>query len=90
MIVGLWMTPAVLAGLFAILWVTTRLERLVVTPLVAGEFAHAPSVGTSAPIAARAATHASLDTSTQLEADIALLRQGEEGEPCTSEEERSS
>lgn len=29
MIVGLWISPAVLGGLFALLWVTTCLESLI-------------------------------------------------------------
>lgn len=36
MIVGLWMTPALLVGLFAMLWVTTWLEPLVASPLPTG------------------------------------------------------
>jgi hypothetical protein len=31
--VGLWMPPAVLAGLALVLWVATRLEHLVTPPL---------------------------------------------------------
>ena len=38
MSVGIWITPALLAGLFLILWVTTRLERLVTPPDLAPEF----------------------------------------------------
>ncbi|MDQ6615729.1 MAG: hypothetical protein M3083_13560 [Actinomycetota bacterium] len=32
--IGLWITPAMLAGVCAVLWVTTRLERLVSAPAV--------------------------------------------------------
>jgi hypothetical protein len=32
MSVGLWVAPTVLAGLFAVLWLATALERLVALP----------------------------------------------------------
>jgi hypothetical protein len=38
MSVGIWITPALLAGLFLIFWVTTWLERLVTPPDFAPEF----------------------------------------------------
>lgn len=90
MSIGLWMTPALLAGLFAILWVTARLERLVVTPLFAG--------GTPTPGASGAASlpplllawlpTASFDPAPS--GDSHYFSKVEEGEPCTSEEARSS
>ena len=88
MIVALWMTPALLAGLFAILWVTTRLERLVLAPLVAGETPTSRASGpASLPLPlVRPPRHGR----SRLEDHTAPLRQGEEAEGCTSEEERSS
>lgn len=57
MILALWTTPALLAGLFAILWVTTRLERLVGRPRVPASSPTPRGVGTSsAPVAAGAAS----------------------------------
>jgi hypothetical protein len=87
MIVALWMTPALLAGLFAILWATTRLERLVVTALVAGETPVPSNVETRlAPTAARATTAAIARADSKPTSHYFV----KEGGPCTSEEGRSS
>ena len=89
MIAGLWMTPAVLAGLFAILWVTSWLERQVAPPLVGGGVKGPQVVETAfALMAARTDSLAMVGAGPAPTLGVFPLPQGR-SQPCTSEQERS-
>ena len=89
MIAGLWMTPAVLAGLFAILWVTSWLERQV-APRPVGGGVKGPQVVEMAfaLISARADSLGMVGAGPAPIPGVPPLPKGR-SQPCTSEQERS-